>query len=363
MLLVVFGAGASFDSSPTHPLGIDGMGRLVDDAYRAERRPPLAKELFANRPIFATALDSFPQCKTIVPWLRQPQVMTGQRSVEAVLSEIEDQANSYSRGKIELAAVRCYLQRAINACQIQWREVTRGITNYLTLLREIDRMQTSCEPVVLVTFNYDNLLEDALHDLGHTQNQMADYVDESKRYRVFKLHGSVDWAQLVENELPANLNRSDPETILRHLAEHAAELKISNKFIKCHPSSMGLDGAYPVFPAIAIPVEKKNQFACPETFIEKLVELLPNISKILVIGWRATEGHFLTLLDQHLPAGVQICIVAGRSSSNFLSPAKSTIDSIYGALTARPPLQPEIYDGGFTDFLVSGHVRSVLNFT
>ena len=67
---------------------------------------------------------------------------------------------------IELAAIQCYLQCAISECENMWKTVTEGVTNYLTLLREIVRLQKGVEQVILVTFNYDTLLEDALLRLG-----------------------------------------------------------------------------------------------------------------------------------------------------------------------------------------------------
>lgn len=34
--------------------------------------------------------------------------------------------------------------------------------------------------------------------------------------------------------------------------------------------------------------------------IDELTGLLPQVTKLLVIGWRATEEHFLDLLRKHL---------------------------------------------------------------
>jgi len=70
MLIVIFGAGASFDSCPTYP---PGHHEAVLDGHTLNKdfRPPLANELFENRPIFAEAiLRHFPQCQPIVPRLR-----------------------------------------------------------------------------------------------------------------------------------------------------------------------------------------------------------------------------------------------------------------------------------------------------
>ena len=67
----------------------------------------------------------------------------------------------------------------------------------------------------------------------------------------------------------------------------------------------------PVFPAIAIPVESKNSFECPPAHIEALGELIPKTRKILTIGWRSTEAHFLSLLAERLPQGVDVFVVSG----------------------------------------------------
>lgn len=364
--MVIFGAGASFDSSPTYPFGTTPPGATAEDHHNAFNRPPLARELFANRPLFIEAIDRYPQCKTIVPRLRAPAVISGERSIEAILQEIEIQAATYQRGRQELAAVQCYLQRAISDCQNRWHNETRGITNYLTLLREIEHTQKGEDPVCLVTFNYDTLLEYALElHFGYKFEQIEDYTERIRPFRVFKLHGSVNWGQIVEIALPANMNLQHSPSILTYLIDHASELSVSNKFVLCNPLTLGeaVDNR-PVFPAIAIPVEKKNQFACPQTLIEQLVTVMPHISKILVVGWRATEQNFLNLLANRLTGlrrGVQLYIVAGSQAN-----ALETRVRIYRALLNNPPNSP--YDspdsscdtGGFTDFLDSGRAKSFL---
>lgn len=160
MLMVIFGAGASYDSSSTYPPGasIQVRGESPEFANSNDyHRLPLAKDLFANRPMFVEAIDQFPQCKPIIPRLRDPAVTSGRASIETRLREIEEEAKAYARGKQELAAISCYLARVISGCEAKWRENTRGITNYLSLLREIRRTHSGDEPVCLVTFNYDTL--------------------------------------------------------------------------------------------------------------------------------------------------------------------------------------------------------------
>jgi hypothetical protein len=353
MLMVIFGAGASYDSSSTYTPGMTPPGAAShDDNYY---RPPLAKELFANRPLFINAVEAFPQCKTIVYRLRDPAVISAQKSIEILLQEIEEEAKTYARGLQELAAARCYLQRAISQCEQEWVGITRGITNYLALLREIERTHQGDEPVCLVTFNYDTLLEAALSQLGWTIGTMEDYTQRSTLFRVFKLHGSVNWAHEVEIELPANINTGHPPAVLTHLIEHAASLKVSDRFVLCNPGMMGVVDGRPVFPAIAIPVEKKGSFECPQRMVEELIALLPQITKIFVIGWRASEAHFLELLKQRLRRGVYLSVIAGSPAE-----AEDIRVRINRVLINNPPSSTAERASGFTEFMRSRRADQIL---
>jgi hypothetical protein len=91
MLLVIFGAGASYDSvqqmrPPNVPLSAQ---RPIPRQYPAheEARPPLANQLFDTRDIFAKAMGQFPDCKALVPLLRRPDV-----SIERELARFQKQA-------------------------------------------------------------------------------------------------------------------------------------------------------------------------------------------------------------------------------------------------------------------------------
>src|SRR5205814_9406567 len=64
MLLVIFGAGASYDSAPF-------LRRILESRDPYER-PPLAHELFMPRPKFLEAIRSFPPLSEIVPYLIGP---------------------------------------------------------------------------------------------------------------------------------------------------------------------------------------------------------------------------------------------------------------------------------------------------
>jgi len=131
MLMVIFGAGASFDSAPSYPLESPESRRHGDvDKYRL----PLADGLFENRPLFATAVSKLPRCRPINSRLRfRPQ----DTSVEQELQKLQAEAGGDPERHRQLAAVRFYLQYIIFECERHWNDVTRDGTNYDALLDQI----------------------------------------------------------------------------------------------------------------------------------------------------------------------------------------------------------------------------------
>lgn len=309
--MVIFGAGASYDSCSTYPPG--AMLRSADPSEKYHR-PPLANELFDDRPLFNTAMEAFPQLKPIVPRLRAAALVQGQTPVEVVLSEVEIQSNTYARARLELLAIRCYLQKVIAESAAHWLEEARtaGITNQLALLQEIERTHKDGEPVLLVTFNYDTVLEHALDQLGYPIRTLEDYTGPYSLFKLFKLHGSVDWGRELSVPVPQNVDRGNGLSVLKFLIQNSSEPQENAPFVKRDPFNMGafqtnrvpstiiLREPYsdnlPVFPAIAIPIENKNTFECPTNILNGLESVIPEVTKVLIIGWQAKEQHFLGML-------------------------------------------------------------------
>lgn len=350
MLMVIFGAGASFDSCPTyHPGGNAPV--FGGDLYNKHFRLPLASELFENRPMFAEAIQRFPQCQPIVPRLRSLRGET----LEAVLEDLQAKSKSYPRGAQQLAAVRYYLQFVIRECEMGWQGVVKGVTNYKSLLNEIERANTGKQPVCLVTFNYDTLLEDGLSHFGLPISAMDDYTKKHPFYKLFKVHGSVNWARQVDAPTKAQ-NPGHVWSVVNDLIERAAEIPITQKYLLTAEHPPGVVGGKPVFPAIAIPVEKKSAFECPQHMLDELIALLPKVSKILVIGWRATEAHFLALLKEHLSRSVQLWIVAGPDKYQ----GEDIKDRICKEMLPKNVPIAYVFLGGFTDFILSHRAEQFL---
>src|SRR5947209_5958942 len=121
------------------------------------------------------------------------------------------------------------------------------------------------------------------------------------------------------------------------ICHRADELEVSNEFRwmvniddVVEPNAKGLVR----FPAIAIPVDQKNEFECPSPHLEALNDVLPQASKVLVVGWRGTEQHFLRILKDKLGAAPRPILVVAESieaamvtSRNLLSAGLNTLPS------------------------------------
>lgn len=300
MLLVVFGAGASFDSVPhlppstIYPAVRTGVAR--DDVEND--RPPLANQLFDTRHQFVEAMNVYRECLEVIPLLRKPDVV-----VEKELATIRQQAENFPRGHQELAAVLFYLHTAIRECQSAWWKRHLGITNYATFLRELERWRLEVnETICLVTFNYDTMLEDTINQvLGFGFDDFYKYVSWSD-YQLVKLHGSIHWAREIKGA-----SRDSPHAVIND----AATLEISDQFRFITRPPVLITDNRTGYPALSIPVEKKDEFSCPKSHVEALRAFLPRVTKIITVGWRAMEQDFLNMLRVGLSGPQELLIVSG----------------------------------------------------
>jgi hypothetical protein len=281
VLMVIFGAGASYDSSPDWP----PAGPLPED------RPPLANELFHQR--YSRFRDEYPQFLGLLAEL----VPKRDRSIEQVLQRLQQDAATNPSRTQQLTAIRYYLRALFTSLTESWLRRIGGHTTYNNLIEQIEQHRGADEPVCIVTFNYDTLLEAALRkQLGMQFDNVPDYVSH-RHYKVFKLHGSTNWGRLVEGG-PARLGSWQPTEIIRD----RNSFRVSDTY-----AMFDQQPAWPLFPAIAIPVTDKQAFECPAEHVQVLKQLIPKVTKILTVGWRGTESHFLNLLRGHGPVSI-LCV-------------------------------------------------------
>ncbi len=303
MIMVIFGAGASYDSVPSRRPSQYPRNSL-------ESRPPLASELFLDRGLFADALARFPGCHPIVPYLQNvPEGQTLEHTLETLRSEAETDPVR----KRQIAAIQFYLHFVIWECERHWTEVARGVTNYVTLLDQLRRSCGAEDTVCLVTFNYDRMIENALLTVGIKMDSLPQYISQDA-FKLFKLHGSIHWGREVDTRID-NVEGRNVWDIGSELIRRADELTISSRFRIVQEHPIGKIDDVPLFPAVAIPVETKRGFECPEDHLQCLRTVLPSVTKILIVGWRGTEHHFLSLLKESLTGEIPTFVVAGQKET------------------------------------------------
>ncbi len=339
MLMVIFGAGASYDSASDFLAAV-----YPRNTGPGQYRPPLAEGLFEQTRFFRDIADKYSHCQPLIPELapRSGKIV----SIEEQLHEIQQTADDIAHSQI--MAVRYYLKDLIQNCQIQWLEHVTRVTNYRALLNQIRRSS----PVCFVTFNYDTMLETALADVGVGAQGIEDYI--RGQFPVFKLHGSIDWECQVQYEIPPN---PDPFAKLpKHnpiLSAHCLrELNIFRKQREEKDSIWEKDGKIvPTgwIPALAIPVASKSHFFCPVQHVNALTQKIAQVDKILIVGWRATECHFLEILSRGLGSSVKALAVCGKTEDAEKSLARLTGAGINLVSQIADP-------GGFSDFIVNRRV-------
>jgi len=272
VLMVILGAGASYDSSPDYP-----------PSHVLPARPPLANELFHQR--YLRFRTEFPQFLGLLAEL----VPKPGRSIEDALQRLQHDGRTNPARVTQLTAIRYYLRSLLESTARDWLSVNGDHTTYNNLLEQIQNHREDEESVCLVTFNYDTLLESALRkQCGMSFDVVPDYVSHPQ-FKLFKLHGSTNWGRLVTSA-PTRLGGTwKPEDVI----SSAHLFTISDQYATYD----GYVGQ--LFPAIAIPVTEKQVFECPSDHVGQLRELIPQVTKVLTIGWRGTESHFLSLLHDH----------------------------------------------------------------
>jgi hypothetical protein len=288
MLMVIFGAGASYDSAPDQGI----------------RRPPLAAELTE----YPSVAAKYPASRAVIDYLDRA-AENGSTSLEAGLAAFAELAERSTDRMMQLTAFRFYLCEVIQNATRAWLDATHGRTYYLALFNYLlEWQERSKEPIRIVTFNYDTLIEDALGSLftGWRFDSIASYVSR-RDWTLMKLHGSITWSRVGGSATKpgrgeANIDRAIAAA--NQLASPDLEFAVISAL-----DMPSLDNRI-YFPALAVPMANKTSFECPSLHIDALKSCFPEVNRVLICGWRAAESHAVNILSGINP-GYQLGIVAG----------------------------------------------------
>lgn len=326
MLLVITGAGASASVE----LGV-GTGR--------PKGLPLTNELIQP----GAYGDAYPYMMQIVPQISR--AIASGNGLEEVLEKLANEGADDPIRARQVSETRQYIRERIRSEETKFN---RGATIYIDMFERVRRWAfTTNNQFCVATFNYDTLQDIALTrcDMHTFDKRTAEGIPTPPCAGYFKLHGSTDWqfdvevdAQETRTEVPEGLQNAQiggfsigggtqiTGRSLNEVPPSAAELasaklsiqegKIDRSFRKAQ------DLFYQRYPAIAIPVAFKDDsmFVVPKSDLQKLVALLPKVEKVLVIGWRAMESHFLRLLEsaEINPTTMLVCRNGGATAQKAL---------------------------------------------
>lgn len=327
--MVVIGAGASYDSVDPDVIRMPGEA--------AQYRPPLTIELFA--PKFGYALERFPKAAAVVNRLRR---LSDGRTLESELEALQVEADEMPARREHLAAVRFYLQEVLHRCGSGWHHYAKA-TNYVDLLDQLElwRHRTG-DSVLVVTFNYDQMLEKAFEIVpGRALHHLDTYV-AGDDYRVIKIHGSVTWVHPVRF---AGLPLDNETDVVDHASKDGFE--VDDKFIV--NDSPG--GAF--FPALALPMLTKSGFECPAEHVDAMRDWMRRVDRVLMVGWRAAEQHFLEVWRKEIPANLQwiAAVAPGTGAAESLANLEAA-----GIKVDRA----EPMDETFSSFVHKGSINKLL---
>jgi hypothetical protein len=152
---------------------------------------------------------------------------------------------------------------------------------------------------------------------------------------------------------PLYLRQLNTRQLIDTLIDHADQLEFTRRYelVDRHPIH-AVDGSA-LFPALAIPVESKLEFECPEEHLVALRTAIPEVDKLLVIGWRAAETPFLELLATNLRQEVEALVVAGNSDAATETAHRLKRAGVKGDYV--------VTEGGFTELVVDRQADEFLS--
>jgi hypothetical protein len=310
MKLVILGAGASYDSHFWYK----------NPHIFNHWRPPLANEIFDTRPEFLNIIEQYPSAQSVF------SIYSTIRDLEDYFQKKYDQSQKHNSIEIEktLINLRYYLQHLFYVVSENMKNA--GYSNIDKLIGHInDYVIETGEDVLIVNFNYDLLVEQALqrtyYNSSSQQYSMHEYL--SNKIKLIKPHGSCNWFRMFTYNA---FHLRQGEVLWQHLlsnnvTQEAIDNRLSKDFyVAPYSSSLGKGPAEQMlymYPQIFIPLKEKDDFCMPKEQVDYLLEYLPKVEDILIIGWKGYEAHFNNILKENIGnKTVRIQVVNGPANYN-----------------------------------------------
>lgn len=277
-LLVVFGAGASFD--------VSGPGNTV---LNGRLRPPLASHLFEGR--FAEELRRYPGAAT----LAQRLAGTGGTALESRLREYSEHSNQELRDCFK--GLPPYFHDLLSKCTAGYVDFPGAYSSFV-----VQAAGETSHNIMAISLNYDCLFERALtlyRPSVYRFSNLDEYCADNMRVKVVKPHGSVTWRRSM-GDVRLSWDRAFDEFDLSAPLDHSM-VRVS---VDSEPIADVTHQNQRWYPVLTAPLagKKESDFVCPDSHIQALRAFAPTADKIAFIGTSGYDDHVLGVITNALGA-------------------------------------------------------------
>lgn len=341
-LLLITGAGASFDV-------ISGVPVVIDS------RPLLTHELFTP-PITAGMTHFSSKCLAMHPLAYQVATDFNSRfskdikaiQLEDYLSELKNSANIIlKRG---FWAIPIYFFELFYEISYSYLPAGPGFpSNYYSLITKL--CGSKYKEIIWLNLNYDLLADFAIikaakNNLDNFEEYLGLSIGRDLTIQYTKPHGSIDWFKIM----PRNL---DYDNIKQNGVPDNFERIITGEIVKGKVHISKLRGRIEKenywYPALTAPVANEKEFVYQE-HINLVTPILRETTSLLCIGFSAMDEDILKLIKKNILIVESLKIV----NSNVTS-GNEAYDNLerYG-IKMKESKEMAVFDGGFSHFIYTG---------
>lgn len=347
---VILGAGASCD--------VYNGGAPI---HRKEFCPPLARELFdlEKHPAYWNIIEPYPGAATISSYLT-PKARSNEFNLEQELAALAHHHDAQVREHFK--HVPPYLRDLLYQASHAYVPYP---SCYIQLAYEL-LAQTPHELLFLI-LNYDDLLEQALtrfDDKTYQFQEIGSYIVSTRRAKVVKLHGSINWFKLIGPRQSLSWRHHVSSTdVLQKPPDN--EIYVWNKPLNATlTQDIAIESNW-VYPVLTAPLagKKSEDMVCPDKHVSVAKEFLAACHKFLIIGTSGLDEDLLLLLNsavRHPQAQMCLHIVdindeqAHRTLTRFA-------ERVEGFRNVQPASGNMMHTTGFRNYVSGEGVRYFSN--
>lgn len=269
-------------------------------------RSPLVNQLFDER--FRTVYQGYPAVRNLISTLRSQQNIETFFQKEWENISVSHQVDLL-RNHINIQYYLCELFHCISENN-RYHEANLYDALFKQLKTYLDERESKGinERIVVVNFNYDTFIEQALERTwGLTFKNIDDYIGYDSSIDLFKPHGSCNWGWPFVREIPSDNipdwlyeNKTTLDQIYFDLL--GPEDKMVRSGFGQNLLNKGkiqiVQNKQPFYPALFIPYVDKDDFIMPFHHFTWLQSDLEKVTDIYIIGWKGNEANFNGILKK-----------------------------------------------------------------